>query len=535
MVLQLNKKCEMCGAQLEIAGDGMTAACGYCGGRYSYTRPVTEKSATAISRADGYRQRNLFDNAIVEYTALLKDPEYAENAEVYWGLMLSEYGIEYVHDKHDDIYVPTCHRTVKTPVFDNANYKNALKFASSEMREIYEARGAEISAIQTGIWAQAQAADDYDVFLCFKSTDKRAATEDRYIARRIFDELTKRGFKTFFSEVTLKNKLGVDYEPIIYKALSTARVMLLVATDEEYINAPFVRNEWSRFKDRMKETRGLSLIPVFKNLSHAALPTKEQGVDLDKYPAGGYEIDIADNLESLLGKRAIPKVDKEILEEYAQYNEINKSKFERAYQKALREVDLSPKRTRNAGKEFAAKAEEMRELGDYRNAEILAREYTEKAELYSMKENTQKKKRVAFDIAKIILSIIVGVVAIIGLVAMAGGMWGNSLQQFSTMSFILLNIFTAVSAGSMLIICVVYVFFHIYDIKLKRNSNSGRKFLAALDKVIVVVNLLLYLYILVANISVGAGGSYIAVYFFECLFVVIIFICCLMQKHSALK
>lgn len=511
MSLLLDKKCETCGAQVTVDDDGLKAVCGYCGSRYTFAKPVTPKSATDISRAENYRQRNLFDNAIVEYKTLLGLPEYADNAEVYWGLFLSEYGIEYVHDKHDDVYVPTCHRTVKTPVYQNKNYLAALKYAAPEMRETYAARGTEIADIQEGILTQAALEGDYDVFLCFKSTDKKAATEDRYISRKIFDELTKRGFRVFFSEVTLKNKLGSDYEPIIYKALSTARVMLLICTDENYLGAPFVRNEWSRFKDRMKEDRKLSLIPVFKNVHHSALPTKEQGVDLDKYPAGGYEIDIADNLESLLGKRTLPKVDKEILEEYAQYNEINKQKFEKSYQKALREVDLSRKRTKNAGKEFEAKAEEMHELGDYRNAPALALEYEKKADFYLKKEKAIKTQSIVYHVIKMAVLFASIVMMIIYMVNAASNNIFSNLND--TALFQNLNIMTIVVLSLTLISIIVYMVVDYTEANKKAESAAGKFFSRNLEIIIYCLTTVIYFVSSLICLASDTGGTNALIYF----------------------
>ena len=463
MALILDKRCEMCGAQLDIDADGRKAECRYCGSKYTYVRPVTAESAGSINRANNYRLKNMFDNAIVEYKTLLQNEEFAENAEVWWGLLISEFGIEYVHDTRDDVYVPTCHRTLTGSIFDSPYYKNAIKFATDEMKTAYARMAAEIDELQTAIKAQAELISDYEVFICFKSTDNRAATEDRYIARKIFDELTKRGFCVFFSEVSLKGRLGTEYEPIIYKALTTAKVMLLVCTDEKYLDAPFVKNEWSRFKARKKEDPSLSLIPVFRNVGHASLPTKEQGIDLDKYPAGGYEVDIADNLESVLGKRAVPKIDREILEEYSRYNEINKVKFEKEYKNALRDVDLSYKRTKCASKEFIAKAEEMETLGDYKNAAVLAEEYRKDAAFFAEREKAEQRRTSGYNVAGLLLSVVLTVSAIFLMTLNAG----SDMTRPNPDLFIVVCVLTGISVG----LCLVFSFMNTFINGEMRNVN----------------------------------------------------------------
>ncbi len=437
---------------MDISADGLKAVCPYCGSRYSYVKPVTEDTATYINRANNYRMRNMFDNAIVEYKTLLMNAELKDNAELYWGLTLSEFGIEYIHDTRDDRYVPTCHRTVSGSIFDNANYKKAIELATDEMKAEYASKASEIDELQRGIKAQAEQVEDYDVFICFKSTDNRVATEDRYIARRIFDETTKRGFRTFFSEVSLKGRLGSEYEPIIYKALTTAKVMILVATKEEYLNAPFVRNEWSRYIERRKNDPSLKIVPVFRDIDANVLPTREQGVDLSKYPAGGYEIEIADNLEKVLGKQTVAKMDKEVLEEYSRYNAISQIKFEKEYKNAMRDVDVGLKRKKDAGREYADKAAAMESLGDYKNAEALATKYSELAEFY-----TKAEKKVTFRM-RLINMISVGIsliTAIYGITMMAFlSSFGCNLPI--PRMFMFSCIITGLSLGIVFFVSVIY-------------------------------------------------------------------------------
>ena len=49
--------------------------------------------------------------------------------------------------------------------------------------------------------------------------------------------------------------MGTEYEPYIFSALNTSRVMLSLGTKPEYFNAVWVKNEWSRFLKIMKKDR----------------------------------------------------------------------------------------------------------------------------------------------------------------------------------------------------------------------------------------------------------------------------------------
>lgn len=104
----------------------------------------------------------------------------------------------------------------------------------------------------------------------------------------IYDMLTENKYRVFFSRITLEDKLGVEYEPYIFAALNSARIMLAIGTDYEYYNAVWVKNEWSRFLQLMAKDRKKSLIPCYKNIDAYDIPrefSKLQAQDLGKIGA----------------------------------------------------------------------------------------------------------------------------------------------------------------------------------------------------------------------------------------------------------
>ena len=68
----------------------------------------------------------------------------------------------------------------------------------------------------------------------------------------------------FFSRITLEDKLGQQYEPYIFAALNSAKVMLVIGSKREYFDAVWVKNEWSRFLALMKKDRSKLLIPCYR-------------------------------------------------------------------------------------------------------------------------------------------------------------------------------------------------------------------------------------------------------------------------------
>lgn len=246
---------------------------------------------------DAYRESD-FATARRKFKQLHK--QKPQNPTVAWGLLMSEYGISWVEN------VPTCNWFVNTNIFEQDAYRCVIENCSEEQKNNYQYLAEKIAKNQCEIKEQLKREPDYDVFISFKSKDAdNNVTEDSVIAHNIYNKLTERGIRTFFSTVTLKNQIGQKYEPIIYHALSTCKFFILIATSEENINAVWVKNEWERFNYRTKEENlsGACCV-VFKNPNHIAkLPRifKSQGVDLNKYPAGGYEFELADNLSEKLG------------------------------------------------------------------------------------------------------------------------------------------------------------------------------------------------------------------------------------------
>lgn len=291
-------RCTQCKGDLILSEDGLSGRCKFCGATYHFKQQKSERLISLLNQANVSRLKGDYDSAVLAYQIAIKEDE--TDADVYWGVVLSTFGIDYVEDKNGEL-VPTCRRTIRHSIFDDEFYKKAIKFADEEQAKQFEQQAQKIDLLQQSIKQKINSESDFDVFVCFKSSNEDGSpTKDRTVARKIYDELEGRQIKTFFSEVTLKNRLGQDYEPIIYKALYTCKYFVLVLTDPEFLQAPWVRNEWTRFRDRANE-EGLEdrTIAVFENLKEIDLPPifRKQGVNLQKYPAGGYEIEIADAIK----------------------------------------------------------------------------------------------------------------------------------------------------------------------------------------------------------------------------------------------
>lgn len=265
-------KCKMCGGTIEFSEGASVGVCDYCGTKQTLPRLDNDKKANLYDRANHFRRNNDFDKAMSIYEQILN--EDSTDAEAYWSLVLCRYGIEYVEDPQSHRRVPTVNRAQFTSVFADEDYKSALQYADANQREIYENEAKEIDDIQKGILAISQKEKPFDVFICYKETDANGRrTQDSVLANDLYHQLTQEGFKVFFSRITLEDKLGTAYEPYIFAALNSAKVMVVLGTRPEYFNAVWVRNEWSRYLALVKNSGGKKiLIPAYKDMDPYDLP-----------------------------------------------------------------------------------------------------------------------------------------------------------------------------------------------------------------------------------------------------------------------
>ena len=264
-------KCKMCGGTLEIQGNESVAVCEYCGMKQTLPRLEDERRANLYDRANHFRQNDEFDKAMNIYDQILnEDPE---DAEAYWSLVLCRYGIEYVEDPGTHKRIPTVNRAQFTSVLADEDYKLALQYADSIQREIYEAEAKTIDEIQKGILEISSKEEPFDIFICYKETDHNGRrTHDSVLANDLYHELTEEGYKVFFSRITLEDKIGSAYEPYIFAALNSAKVMVVIGTRPEYFNSPWVKNEWSRYLALIKNGAKKMLIPAYKDMDPYDMP-----------------------------------------------------------------------------------------------------------------------------------------------------------------------------------------------------------------------------------------------------------------------
>ena len=264
-------KCKMCGGDMEISADKTFGTCEYCGSTMTLPKVSDEQRAAAFNRGNHFRRAGEFDKALGVYERIVAEDD--TDAEAHWCCALCRFGIDYVEDPATYEWLPTCHRASFDSFLEDVDYLAALEHSDGITRRQYQKDAAKIAEVQRGILATLQSTEPYDVFISYKELDANGErTRDSVLAQDIYYQLTEQGRRVFFSRVSLEDIPGTQYEPYIFAALNSARVMIVVGTSAENLNAVWVKNEWSRYLAMMRKDKSKLLIPCYRDMDPYDLP-----------------------------------------------------------------------------------------------------------------------------------------------------------------------------------------------------------------------------------------------------------------------
>ena len=266
-----NKVCNCGGTYVNKKGKWVCDSCG---------RPMPQildsRENQLLAVAEGKFAQEKFIEAEELYADIVKS--FPNCYPAYWGLTLAKHGIKYVDDLRTGKKVATCWAPEISSIKDDKNYKKVLDIAPTAEREYYESQGEKIESIRKEWQEKAKKIKPYDVFICFKDTDDetRGRTEDSIELSDLYNNLTRDKYNVFFSRYSLEGITAENYEPYIFQALSTAKVMIVYGSQEEYFESTWMKNEWTRFLHKIADGQKQknALLPVVKGCSPSALPPR---------------------------------------------------------------------------------------------------------------------------------------------------------------------------------------------------------------------------------------------------------------------
>lgn len=264
-------ECKICGGNIEPTGDGTYGVCDHCGRTMTLPKVDDDQLAAAFNRGNHFRRIGEFDKALAVYERILQEDD--KNAEAHWNCALCRFGIEYVEDPATYDWIPTCHRASFDSFLEDVDYLAAVQYSDGNTRRQYQRDAARIAEVQRAIIATSQNEEPYDVFICYKDKDSLGnRTVDSMLAQDIYYQLTDQGRRVFFARITLDEIPSTRYEPYIFAALNSAKVMVVVGTCREYLDSTWVKNEWSRFLALMRKDRSRTLLLCHRDMDPYDMP-----------------------------------------------------------------------------------------------------------------------------------------------------------------------------------------------------------------------------------------------------------------------
>ena len=225
--------------------------------------------------------------------------------EAYFNYALARYQIQYLRDIKNRKMQPICHVYRDKPFREDQSYKKALSLAADAQKEVYESKAKEIEKIQIEFAKLEKQKINYDCFICTKVTDDDKKTTDSQKAYDIYHMLQNKGFHPFYSEALMGEYTGEAYEAHILYALYKSQCMLIVCSDEKYLDTIWVKNEYTRYlglvnSGNKKVKDSLAIIYLNSVIETLPLPgyedTKLQGLDFND------SVKFSDNLTKFVNK-----------------------------------------------------------------------------------------------------------------------------------------------------------------------------------------------------------------------------------------
>ncbi len=293
-------KCKACGAPLNVSEGQKIVECLYCDLQQTVPQMDNEFKLQMFNQANDMRRNFDFDGAKAFLQAVLT--QNPEESEAYWGICLCKYGIMYVEDQQTGAQIPTFYRMIPQSILSDPDYLKACEYAGSASWK-YTEEAEKIEKLQKKILQLTNEEEPYDIFICYKKTNPETGllTEDSHIANQIYTKLIESGYRVFWAERSLP--IGCEYEPYIYSALSTAKIMLVLGTDKAYFEATWVKNEWIRFLDMMTRESSKTIMTCYKNMDAEDIPASLRSLQALDMGDMLFSSDMLDRIKKKLPKK----------------------------------------------------------------------------------------------------------------------------------------------------------------------------------------------------------------------------------------
>jgi hypothetical protein len=253
-------KCKNCGEDIVIDKKGIVT-CPRCNVRQTTVVPNSEKKVQVFNLAARLMYLNNYDKAYQLYDKLSTK---FEEVEPFFGKVLCKYGVSFDNDEL------VCKKIVKENVLDNPDYLEACKVATDEELEFLENEALKINKFQKEFSEIASNTKASDIFILVDDTNRKA--EDYVIAKEMYEVLKMDGKKVFFPRIALKDKVGAERGAMLYKAINSAKMMILFSTASSKLNSDKITKTINEYVSAMEGDSTKVLLPCLKGIKPENYP-----------------------------------------------------------------------------------------------------------------------------------------------------------------------------------------------------------------------------------------------------------------------
>ncbi len=264
---ELNFKCPTCGAtEGEVIGE--IVRCCSCGNRYK-RKHINDEVFTELHAASELRQKNQASDAYGKFVEIIADCEKKSGEDndvvleyAYYGKFLCEQNVR-LYTGDDGKPTPSFWKVNKKSCKDSADFKKTLEYAKKNDSlniDNYKKLAEKIEEYKQKYIMLEERGENYDVFICYKTKDETLKLGDKLCLSLTHQKWNGRNIDVFYSKLSLRS--GESYEPPIYYALHTAKVLLVLCSSIDDLQSPWVKNEWFRFYHFAKADGNKIIIPI---------------------------------------------------------------------------------------------------------------------------------------------------------------------------------------------------------------------------------------------------------------------------------
>ena len=264
-------KCKICGSTVSYDGSSKVYTCKKCGLEQSLPDYCSEHVSFLYGRANHYFRTKRFYKALQIFQQIAA--ESPDDCEAYRSIVLSRYGISYTSENEIYSKEPRINIVRSDSILNDPNYIKAISLADKERRSFYIKEAEKIEKINQEILELAQTAPSFDVIIEYRGHDsKNRHTPEKEVAERIYSQLKEEGFSVYNRQINALDPSELSYDAYLYKALYSAKIMLIFASKPEYFNDTKIVNEWSIFSERMRNKEKKIIVNCISEINENDIP-----------------------------------------------------------------------------------------------------------------------------------------------------------------------------------------------------------------------------------------------------------------------